>query len=218
MLQHYMCSAGTNYYTMETLTKKEVTLLQKLNTAIKIQNYLDSIPFNHEESGETCRSARGVLAYKKAHCLEGTFLASCALLLQKKKPLILNLTVTDDDYDHVVTLYKENGYWGAISKTNHAVLGFRDPVYKTVRELAMSYFHEYFLTKNGKKTLLGYSRPIDLRRFGTSWIDSNENLFSIAETISELPYTVIIPSENKKYLRKATKLEQTTASISFDGK
>lgn len=203
---------------MKSLDDKEKAFLLSLSDAHKIQDYLDSIPFNHEEDGETCRSAKEVIRAKKAHCVEGAFLASTALLLQKRKPLILSLRVTEKDYDHVVTLYKEGGYWGAISKTNHAVLGFRDPVYKTVRELAMSYFNEYFLLKNGEKTLRGYSRPINLNRFGTSWITSSENLLPIAEAIYDTPHRPIIPEGNEKFLRKATKLERTSASLSHDGK
>ena len=203
---------------MEALSPQEKTFLRSLDTAEKIQNYLDSIPFNHEESGETCMSPREVLKHKKAHCLEGAMLASVAFALSKRPPRILSLKVLDKDYDHVIALYKENGYWGAVSKTNHAVLGFRDPIYKTIRELALSYFHEYFLVKNGEKTLRGYSRPITMNRFGTSWVTSDTNLFEIAEAISEVPHTSIIPKENEKFIRHATKLERSTASISHDGK
>ena len=203
---------------METLSPQEKTFLCSLDTAEKIQNYLDSIPFNHEESGETCMSPREVLKHKKAHCLEGAMLASVAFALSKRPPRILSLKVLDKDYDHVIALYKENGYWGAVSKTNHAVLGFRDPIYKTIRELALSYFHEYFLVKNGEKTLRGYSRPITMNRFGVSWVTSPTNLFAIAEAISDAPHIPIIPKGNEKFIRHATKLERSTASISHDGK
>jgi hypothetical protein len=203
---------------MNELTPAEKKILRQLDSAVKIQNYLDSIPFNHEESGETCRSAREVLKHKKAHCLEGAMFASCALMLLGRPPLILSLKVIDKDYDHVIALYKENGYWGAISKTNHAVLGFRDPIYKTIRELALSYFHEYFLVRNGEKTLRGYSRPINLNRFGTSWISSSENLFPLAEAVSDALHRPLIPRGNEKFIRPATSLERSSASISHDGK
>ena len=192
--------------------------LLTLTTPQKIQDYLESIPFNHEEDGETCRSAYEVTRHKKAHCLEGAFLACSALLLQKRKPIIISLKVNNKDFDHVITIYKENGYFGAISKTNHAVLGWRDPIYKTIRELVMSYFHEYFLVKNGEKTLRGYSRIINLNRFEREWIVSSENLFGIAETIFDAPHLSIIPKGNEKFVRKATSLERTSASISRDGK
>lgn len=198
-------------------TDTDVIFLKNLSTPEKIQNYLESIPFNHEEGGETCQSAHQVIQSRKAHCLEGAFLACAALLHQKRKPLIISLKVTDNDYDHVITIYKENGYFGAISKTNHAVLGWRDPVYRTIRELVLSYFHEYFLVKNGEKTLRGYSKLINLNHFGRKWITSDENLFSIAEAIADAPHRTIIPKGNEHLLRRATSLERTSASISRDG-
>lgn len=203
---------------MSSFTKKELQLLKRLNTPIKIQDYLDTLPFNHEDQGETCYSPRNVMIHKTAHCMEGALFAACALTHAGRTPYILSLRVLESDYDHALALYKENGHWGAISKTNHAVLQFRDPIYKTVRELALSYFHEYFLTKNGVKTLRGYSRPVNLKRFGTSWMTSSEPLFEIAEAIYDAHHTPIIPKGNEKLLRKATSLERKTASISCDGR
>ena len=193
-----------------------LAVLKKLTTPEKIQDYLDSIPFNHEKGGETCRSAASVLHYKTAHCLEGAFLACAALSLKGKRPLIVSLKVTNDDHDHVITIYKEGRYFGAISKTNHAVLGFRDPIYKSIRELVMTYFHEYFLLTNGEKTLRGYSRLINLNRFGTSWKDSSEEQFPIAYTIAESHHIPIIPKGYTKLIRKATKLERASASIPWE--
>lgn len=201
---------------MKRSASHEKEFLKTLDTPEKIQNYLDSIPFNHEEDGETCCSAYGVIKNKKAHCLEGGFLACAALSLQRRRPTIMSLKVTDNDYDHVITIYKENGYFGAISKTNHAVLGWRDPVYKTLRELAMSYFHEYFLVKNGEKTLRGYSKLINLNRFGKSWVTSSENLFDIGYAIADSKHNIVIPKGNEEFIRKATRLERTSASISRD--
>jgi hypothetical protein len=198
---------------MFSLTKNELKFLKKLSTPIKIQEYLDSIPFNHEKKGETCMSPRRVISEGKAHCIEGVFLAALALMLNGERPLILNLKVRMDDYDHVVALYKRNGYWGAISKTNHAVLRFRDPVYQTVRELAMSYFHEYFLTSNGEKTMLGYSKPINLNRFDTSWVTRDDDMWDIAEYIFDAPITKAVPKGNEKYIKNATNLERKVAGI-----
>lgn len=195
------------------LTKEELHVLEKLNTPVKVQEYLDSIPSNKEHGGETCMSPRRVLRERKAHCIEGALLACTAFKLAGRKPLILNLKVSRDDDDHIVTLFKENGYWGAVSKTNHAVLRYRDPVYRTVRELAMSYFHEYFLTDGGKKTMLGYSRPINLNRFGTKWITEDRDLWDIAEYIYDSYHHPAVPEKNKKLLRNASALEQKAASI-----
>lgn len=203
---------------MEHLAQSEKAFLKKLETPALIQNYLESIPFNHEDDGETCMSPRRVIREKKAHCLEGALLASLAFILQGRKPLIMSIKVTKDDYDHVIALYKENGYWGAVSKTNHSVLGFRDPVYKNIRELAMSYFHEYFLIKNGKKTMRGYSRPISVLRFGTTWMTEEKELFEIAEWISDHKHLPVIPDEISQPLRKATLLERESADIPRDGR
>ena len=201
---------------MKVTKNPDARILGTLTTPKKIQDYLDSIPFNHEKNGETCRSAALVIEHKTAHCLEGAFLACAALLKQGRKPLIISLKVTDNDYDHVIAVYKEGAYFGAISKTNHAVLSFRDPVYRSVRELVMSYFHEYFLVSNGEKTLRGYSRLINLNRFGTLWKDSSENLLPVAYTIAESYHIPIIPKGHAKFIRKATKLERKTALITWD--
>ena len=155
-----------------------------------------------------------VMENKKAHCIEGALLASVALWAHGRYPLIINLKVNDtSDYDHIITLYKENGYYGAISKTNHNVLRFRDPIYKTIRELVLSYFHEYFLTNNGKKTLLGYSRPINVKKFGIKWVTTKENLWDIAEKIYKSPVIKIVPEKNKKLIRRSTTVERKSAGI-----
>jgi hypothetical protein len=194
-------------------SKKDKDFIQKLNTPNKIQDYLDSIPFNFEECGETCMSPATVLKGMKAHCIEGALFAATVLWAHEQSPLILNLKVEQSDYDHVVALYKENDRWGAISKTNHNVLRFRDPVYKTIRELAMSYFHEYFLVSSGKKTMTGYSRPVNLKRFGTEWVTSPNDLWDIAEYIFDSRHTSIIPPKNKRLIRDAHIIERTAADI-----
>lgn len=198
---------------MYRLSKQEESFLRSLNTPSKVQDYLDSLPFNFEKKGETCMSPKRVLKEKKAHCIEGAMLAATAFMLQGRKPLLLNLKVDRKDYDHIVTLFKENGYWGAVSKTNHAVLRYRDPVYRSVRELAMSYFHEYFLSRDGEKTMKGYSGPINLRRFGTKWIAQEKDLWDIAEIIFDYPYASVIPGKNRKLIKNATSLEREAASI-----
>ena len=203
---------------MQDLSHEEVQFLKKIHSPVLVQDYLESIPFNHEDKGETCMSPRRVIREQRAHCLEGAMLACAAFLLQGRRPLIMSIKVTKDDYDHVVALYKENGYWGAVSKTNHAVLGFRDPVYKTIRELAMSYFHEYFLIKNGKKTMRGYSPAISMNRFGSEWITNEEELFSIAEWISDCKHIPVIKEDLPIHFRKATELERETADIPRDGR
>lgn len=194
-------------------TKKESDVLKRLNTPSKVQEFLDSIPFNKEHGEETCMSPRRVLRKRKAHCIEGAMFACAAFKLAGRKPLIINLKVAAGDDDHVVALFKENGYWGAVSKTNHSVLRYRDPVYRTVRELAMSYFHEYFLASNGTKTMLGYSRSINMDRFGDMWMTDEKDLWGIAEYVYDSFHYPAVPKKNRKLLRKASALERKASGI-----
>jgi hypothetical protein len=149
---------------MFNFSKSELAILNKLSTPIKIQDFLDTIPINFEKKGETHMSPRRVLRENKAHCIEGALLAAVALWLHGHEPLLLDLKAHPHDDDHVVALYKINNLWGAISKSNHSTIRFRDPVYKTIRELALSYFHEYFEEKSGKKVLYSYSKPFNLKK------------------------------------------------------
>lgn len=191
----------------------EYKTLSKLNTPQKVQTYLEKIPFNHEKRGETCMSVYGVLKNNKAHCIEGAFLACACLMLQGRNPLIVSLKVKKGDDDHIITLFKENGYYGALSKTNHPVLRYRDPVYRSVRELVMSYFHEYFLYTTGKKTLLGYTKPINLKRYGSAWITSKENVWDVGIHIYKTQVISIVPVQNKKLIRDATDFERTSLDV-----
>ncbi|HSE56795.1 MAG TPA: hypothetical protein VLB02_01785 [Candidatus Paceibacterota bacterium] len=197
---------------MFTLTKEETAIFKQLKTPAKIQDFLNSLPFNFELKGETCRSPRRVLQHKTAHCLEGALFAAAALWFHGHKPLLLDLKSTKKDFDHVVALFKKDGCWGAISKTNHAVLRYREPIYKTVRELALSYFHEYFLD-DGSKTLRSFSRPLSLKQFGTSWITAEEDLWDIGATLDDAPHSPILTPSAIKNLRKADKVEIEAGKI-----
>lgn len=198
---------------MYGLTKAEIAKLKNLRTPIMIQDFLDRIPLNWEKNGETYMSVHRSLKARKAHCFEGALIAAAALKLAGQKPLLFDLKADGDD-DHVVALYKKNGYWGSISKTNHATLRFRDPIYKTLRELALSYFHEYTSDKTGKKVLRWYSaKPFDLSRFGTMWLIGDDDLDTIAEAMDEAPHSAIVPKRNKKYLRPADKMERRAGTL-----
>ena len=192
---------------MYGLTKGEEAKLKKLTTPAKIQDFLDKMPMNHEKKGETHRSVHAAMKANKAHCIEGALIAAAALMLHGEEPLIMDLTAYRPDEDHVVTLYKKNGYWGAISKTNHATIRFRDPVYKTLRELALSYFHEWFMNTNGEKTLKSFSKPLNLKKLGTEWITSEKDLWYLDRVLNKLPHYDLVPKGNKKYLRTADAME-----------
>src|SRR5690606_1195261 len=118
---------------------------------------------------------------------EGAMFAAAALRANGFPPLIVDMEATEDDLDHVVAVFNANGYWGAISKTNHGVLRYREPVYRSIRELVMSYFHEYFLQTTRKKTLRTFSRPVNLSRFDKrNWETSEEDVWFIPEYLLEI--------------------------------
>ncbi len=187
-------------------TKEEIKLYKRLNTPIKIQDFLNTLKINFEEGGDTCFSPRQVLKFGKAHCIEGALLAAVALRFHGFAPLIVDLESTKKDFDHVAAVFKKNGCWGALSKTNHTVLRYREPVYKTVRELVMSFFHEYFLD-NGKKTLRRYAL-VDLSRFDKlHWATSDEDVWYIPEYLTRVKHFDILTKSQIRGLRKADKIE-----------
>ncbi|MEK7497203.1 MAG: hypothetical protein AAB657_04895 [Patescibacteria group bacterium] len=186
---------------------KEFYVLNHLKTPSQIQDFINKIPINFERGGETCLSPLEVLKQKRAHCIEGAMLAAVALRLQGCEPLLLDLKSVWHDDDHVVALFKERGFWGAISKTNHAVLRYREPIYKNVRELAMSYFHEYF-TNDGKKTLRSYSVPVNLKKFEKmNWMASANELWYIVRALDKAKHFPLITKTQIKHLRKADEIE-----------
>lgn len=188
---------------MFNLSTQEFKLFRSLNTPQKVQGFLDQVPINQEENGDTCMSPRRVLQENKAQCMEGAMLAAAILRVNKHPPLVLSMESTKDDFDHVVAIFKQHSHWGAISKTNHAVLRYREPIYKSIRELVLSYFEEYFDSK-GKKNLRAYSRPINLSRFDKlDWMTSKEDIWYIPEYLCDVPHTKILTRPMLRTLRKA---------------
>lgn len=185
---------------------KEFKIFAKMGSPAKIQDFLNSIPQNFDAGRRTCRSPLSVLKRNKAHCIEGAMLAAAIFWSQGQKPLLLDLRTTKKDDDHVVALFRRGGSWGAVSKTNHAVLRYRDPIYKSIRELAMSYFNEYFLD-NGVKTLREYSAPFDLRRYGSDWLTAKGDLWNIPEDLDNSRHFRMLPSGASKRLRLADAIE-----------
>lgn len=189
-------------------TKAELRVLRRLSSPAKIQDFLNAMPANLEPGGDTCLSPRRVLAENRAHCIEGAMLAAAALRLQGQRPLLLDLTASAADADHVVALFKRHGHWGAISKTNHAVLRYREPVYRTVRELAMSYFHEYFVQSSGRKTLRSFSVPVDLSRFDRrGWMTAEEDVWYVPLHLCDVPHMPILTRPQLASLRRADPIE-----------
>lgn len=193
--------------------KKELKILRKLETPKKIQAFLEKLRINFEKNGDTCYSPRMVLRKKEAHCIEAALLAAVALRIHGHKPLVVDLTTTDKDFDHVICVFKKNGFWGAISKSNHAVLKYREPIYKSIRELVMSFFHEYIMD-DGKKTLRSYSMPVDLSRFDNfGWMTSEEDVWYIPEYLVDVKHINILSGKQIADLRKADDIEIETGKI-----
>lgn len=190
-------------------TKEEIKLFKKLNTPQKIQDYLNSLPFNFDERAGSCLSPRMVLQNNKADCIEGAIFAAAVLEFHGEKPLVVDLRTVKKpfDYDHVVAIFKKDGYFGAISKTNHSVLRYRDPIYKNIRELVMSFFHEYFLP-NGAKSLREYSEPFNLNYFNKlDWRTSEKNLSEVMDHLDKIKHKSILTNKQIKHLRKADSIE-----------
>lgn len=198
---------------MNNFTKKEIALMKKLNTPAKIQDFLDAMTFNFEEYGETIKSPVLSLRARNIHCLEGAMLGAYILSLRGHKPLILHLKAEKGDWDHIITLFQVDGLWGALSKTNHYTLRYREPIYKDVRELVMSYFHEYFLNKNGRKTLRSYSKPLDLDSMKIDWATSEEDLWIVDSKLDEIRHYDVITKKAIKNLRKADIIERTAGEL-----
>lgn len=194
------------------LTKSEHQILKRLNTPAKIQDYIDTLKMNFSDA-DPCLCPREVLQEQKAHCMEGALLAAAALWYHGRKPLLIDLTTTDNDEDHVVAVFKVSGYYGAISKTNHGVLRYREPIYKTPRELVLSYFHEYFLN-TGQKTLRTYSKPFDISKLShLNWITSRNGIMQLIELMNDSPHYQILTKTQVKNLRKADKVEIKAGKI-----
>lgn len=187
--------------------------LQKLSTPGKIQDYLNSLPFHFVEANDTCLSPKEVLRFGTAQCMEGAMLAAVALRFHGHQPLIVDLTSSKEDLDHVIAVFKVGHHWGAISKTNHAVLRYREPIYRTIRELVMSYFHEYFLN-NGQKTLRSFTQPVNLARFDKQgWMTSEEPVWYIPSHLVNVKHYTILTPKQRQNLRLADAIEITAGRL-----
>ena len=149
---------------------------------------------------------------RKANCIEGALFAAAALRFHGHKPLIIDLTSVRDD-DHIIAVFKENGYWGSIGKSKYTGLTFREPIHRTIRELAISYFEDYF-NYEGEKTLRGYSRPINLKVFDKlKWMTSGDNLFFVEKYLEKINHKKLITQKMVKNLRIVTPLAMEAGEL-----
>ncbi|MGI8877654.1 MAG: hypothetical protein ACR2G8_03485 [Candidatus Limnocylindria bacterium] len=177
---------------MYGLTRGELVTLRRLDRPDKVQSYLDGLTYNIETDGDTVRSPRRVMRDRTAHCAEGAFLAAAAFRVQGRPPLLVDLEAVRDD-DHVLAVYRDRGLWGAVATSKFAGLRYREPVYRTVRELVLSYFEHYY-NWDGERTLRAYSRPVSLARFDRiGWMTAEEDLWPLVEHLTAIRHTPLIP-------------------------
>jgi hypothetical protein len=188
-------------------SRAERAVLRQLRAPDRIQRFLDcSLGYNKEKDGETCRSPRRVLRDGIAHCMEGALLAAAALRVNGWPPLLVDLEAVRDD-DHVLAVFQQRGCWGAIAKSNYAGLRFREPVYRGLRELVMSYFEHYY-NPEGEKTLRTYSRPVNLGRFDRiSWMTAEEDIWAIPEYLTVISHIrLLTPAMERRLARMDDRL------------
>jgi hypothetical protein len=177
---------------MTPFTPAERAVFRRLSSPEKIQRFLDhDLAYNKEPDGVTCRSPRRVLRDMTAHCMEGALFGAAALRMLGHPPLLLDLEAVRDD-DHVLAVFRVRGCWGAVAKSNYSGLRFREPVYRTLRELVLSYFEHYYNLK-GEKTLRRYSRPVKLTRFDSiDWMTSEEDVWPVPEHLCTVAHSALL--------------------------
>src|SRR5215212_6397571 len=179
-------------------TPSELRSLRALKTPAGVQRFLDDLPYNLRFDA---RSPRRVLHDRTASCLDGGIFAAAALRVLGFPPLIFDLEA-DQDTDHVLAIYKIRGHWGAIAKSNFSGCRYREPVYRTLRELAMSYFHTYFNLR-GERTLRRYSQPVNLARFDRrGWMTAEKGVWFIAEDLVDIPHRPLLKRGLEKHLTR----------------
>lgn len=176
----------------------ELRKLRSFKTPAGIQRFLDDLPYN---LAFTAQSPQKVLHDRTASCLEGGIFAAAALRLLGYPPLIFDLEA-DQDTDHVVAIFKARGHWGAVAKSNFSGCRYREPVYRSLRELAMSYFNIYFNLR-GQRTLRRYSRPVNLARFDRlDWMTTEKPVWFIAEHLCQIPHLALLKPAMEKSLTR----------------
>jgi hypothetical protein len=195
------------------LTRSEARLLASLAPEWRIQEYLDT-KLLYDTSGGVCRSPRRVIRDGECQCMDGALFAAAALRMQGHPPLILDLEAEQDD-DHVLAVFRSRNGWGAIGRSNYSGLRYREPVYRSIRELVMSYFESYFNLRR-EKTLRAYSRPVNLARFDRiDWMTAEEDLWDIPNHLVKIPHTRIA---SRAAIRSYARVDRRRTSAGLVGR
>ena len=173
------------------LSPKDLRTLRSLKTPKRIQEFIDGLTYQY---ATTAGSPKRTLRERKGHCLEGALLAAAALRVNGHPPLLMDLEAVRDD-DHVLAIYRERGLWGSIAKSNFAGLRFRAPVYRTLRELAVSYVDHYYNLR-GERTLRAYSMPVNLARLdGQNWMTAEEDVWCVPDLLIAARHYPLFPDK-----------------------
>src|SRR5436190_9522404 len=188
---------------MFDLTPRELSVYRRLRTPERIQAYLDDeVAYNKEPDGTPrCRSPRMVIRDEVGHCMEGALFGAAALRVNGFEPLLVDLEAVRDD-DHVLAVFRQRGHWGAVAKSNYSGLRHREPVYRTLRELVMTYF-EHYCNLRRERTLRNYSRPVNLRRFDAkTWMTAEQDPWFVPEYLCDIPHIPLLPKGVEKRLTR----------------
>ena len=203
-------ASGTNNRDTFGLSPENLRTLRALKTPSKIQKFIDDLPYDY---ADTARSPARALRERRGHCLEGALLAAAALRVNGQPPLLMDLEAVHDD-DHVIALYRERGLWGGIAKSNFAGLRFRSPVYRTLRELALSYVEHYYNLR-GERTLRAYSQPVNLTRLDRQyWMTAEEDVWCVADALIAARHYPLFPD---KVARALPRLDRRSYEAGMHG-
>lgn len=192
------------------LSPAHVRTLRALKTPAQIQRFVDAIPYQY---ANTAWSPQRVLRERKGHCLEGALVAAAALRVNGYPPLLMDMEAVHDD-DHVLAIYRVRGLWGSIAKSNFAGLRFRAPIYRTLRELALSYFEHYYNLR-GERTLRSYSRPVNLAKLdGRHWMTSEEDVWCVPEALIAARHYALFP---ERIARSLPRLDRRSFEAGMTG-
>ena len=178
------------------LTRRETDTLRRLSPPWRIQRFLDAL--DYDVQGEGCRSPRRVLRERKVQCMDGALLAAAALRVQGFPPLIVDLEGVWDS-DHVLAVFRVDGGWGAVARSNYSGLRYREPIHRTIRELVLTYVESYFNLRR-QKTLRRFSAPVDLSRFDAiPWMTAEEDLWEIPAYLVDVPHSrLLTPAQERR--------------------
>jgi hypothetical protein len=184
--------------TSQAFTPAELRKLRSLKTPYGVQRFLDDLPYHLED---TAWSPRTVLREGTAHCYEGALFGAAALRVLGFPPLVFDLEA-DHDTDHVLAIYRVDGHWGAVAKSNYTGCRWREPIHRSLRELALSYFNDYCNMRR-ERTLRRFSRPVNLKRFDSlHWMTSEEPVWYVAEYLLEIPHSRLVTPRQARALHR----------------